>query len=150
MGKRGEGWVLLQLVFFLLIAAAPLVAKRGFFPSWLRILGAFIVLAGGALAMLGFRALGPSLSPFPKPVDDGQLVTTGIYGMVRHPIYAGLIIGALGWALLTGTLLGLALAILLFLFFDVKARGEERWLAQKYAGYGAYRERVHKLIPWVY
>ena len=150
MGKLGEGWVLLQLVLFLLIAAAPLVVESYPFPPWLRILGALILFAGVALATLGLRALGPSLSAFPKPVDDGQLVTTCIYGIVRHPIYAGLIIGAVGWALLTGTLLGLALAILLFLFFDVKSRREERWLVQKYAGYLAYRRRVRKLIPWLY
>jgi protein-S-isoprenylcysteine O-methyltransferase Ste14 len=150
MGKRGEGWVLLQLVLLVLIATAPLVVKSDPFPPWLRIVGALILLAGIVLAALGLRALGPSLSPFPKPVDNGQLVTTGIYGIVRHLIYAGLIIGALGWALLTGTLPGLALAILLFLFFDAKSRREERWLVQKYAGYRAYRERVHKLIPWLY
>jgi protein-S-isoprenylcysteine O-methyltransferase Ste14 len=150
MGKRGEGWVLLQLVLFVLVAVAPLFVERYPFPPWLRVLGALISLAGVALATLGLLALGPSLSPFPKPVDNGQLVTTGIYGIVRHPIYTGLIIGAIGWALLTAALLGLVLAIVLFLFFDVKSRREERWLAQKYAGYGAYRERVRKLIPWLY
>ncbi len=150
MGKRGEGWVLLQLILFLLIAAAPLMVKP--YPSrpWLRVLGAAVLLAGAGLAMLGLRALGPSVSVFPKPADNGQLVTTGLYGIVRHPIYAGLIIGAIGWALLTDTLLGLALAILLFLFFDVKSRREERWLRQKYPGYGAYQARVRKLIPWLY
>ena len=149
MGKRGEGWVLLQGVLFLLIAAAPFLAPYAF-PPWLRVIGALLVFAGGGLVMLGILALGPSASPFPKPVDHGQLVTGGVYGVVRHPIYAGLIAGAFGWAFLAGTLLGLALALLLFVLFDLKSRREERWLAQKYAGYEAYQGQVHKLIPWLY
>jgi protein-S-isoprenylcysteine O-methyltransferase Ste14 len=149
MGKRGEGWLLVQGVLFLLIAAAPFLAPYPF-PTWLRALGAVVLLASAALAALGMLALGPSLSPFPMPVDNGQLITDGVFGFVRHPIYAGLIVGGFGWALLTGTLLGLALALLLFLFFDRKSRHEERWLAQKYPGYGAYQKQVRKLIPWVY
>jgi protein-S-isoprenylcysteine O-methyltransferase Ste14 len=69
---------------------------------------------------------------------------------VRHPIYSGLILAALGWAFWVHGWLTIGYVVVLFVFFDIKSRREERWLAEKYAGYEAYRKRVHKLIPFVY
>lgn len=149
MGKRGEGWFVLQLVLFALILLA---ARMGLwaFPIWLRGLGGVLLLIGGIFGTLGLFALGRNLSPFPKPITDGTLVTTGVYGIVRHPIYTGLIVGTLGWGLLVSSWLGVILAIVLFIFFDFKSRREEIWLAESYAAYAAYRERVKKLIPGIY
>lgn len=108
------------------------------------------MLAGGSLGTLGVLSLGRNLSPFPKPIEGGRLVVGGAYALVRHPIYSGLIIGSLGWSLLTDTLLGVGLALLLFVFFDLKSRREERWLAETYPQYPDYKKRVRKLIPFVY
>jgi protein-S-isoprenylcysteine O-methyltransferase Ste14 len=95
-------------------------------------------------------ALGSSLSPFPKPVAGGKLVSAGPYALVRHPIYSGLIMGTLGLGLLRGSLLGIVLAVVLFLFFDRKSHQEEIWLSESYPGYPAYQQRVRKLIPFIY
>lgn len=59
--------------------------------------------------------------------------------MVWHPIYSAIIFGAAGLALVTENWLRLGMSVVLFVFFDLKARKEERWLAQKYAEYRAYR-----------
>lgn len=149
MGKRGELWFLLQLVLFAVIFFTPAIAPFGF-PVELRIFGAAILGIGGLLGSFGLLSLGANLSPFPKPIDNGQLVTHGAYRVVRHPIYAGLILGTVGWGFFVGTLLGLVFAIVLFVFFDLKSRQEEIWLTQKYPGYVEYQRRVRKLIPWVY
>ncbi len=149
MGKRGEGWFLIQLLLFALIFLVSRVAPWGF-PVWLRGLGALALVIGGVTGTLGLVALGRNLSPFPKPIEGGTLVTTGVYGVVRHPIYAGLILGTLGWGLLMSSFLGVGMSVVLFLFFDRKSRREEAWLMQAYAGYAGYQERVRKLIPWVY
>jgi protein-S-isoprenylcysteine O-methyltransferase Ste14 len=77
-------------------------------------------------------------------------VTSGVYGLVRHPIYTGLILGTLGWSLWNANLLGAGLALLLFVFFDLKSRREERWLMEAYPGYAEYKRHVRKLIPLVY
>jgi protein-S-isoprenylcysteine O-methyltransferase Ste14 len=69
---------------------------------------------------------------------------------VRHPIYTGLILGTLGWSLWRSSLLGVGLAVLLLVFFDLKSRREERWLTEAYPGYPEYRRRVRKLIPFAY
>jgi protein-S-isoprenylcysteine O-methyltransferase Ste14 len=149
MGKRGEGWFILQLVLFAIIFFAPTVAPFGF-PIELRVFGVVILGIGGILGTLGLFSLGTNLSPFPKPIDNGQLITHGAYRFVRHPIYAGLILGTIGWSLFIGTLLGLGLALFLFIFFDLKSRQEEIWLTQKYPAYADYQRQVRKLIPWVY
>lgn len=149
MGKRGEGWFVLQMVLFALIFFAP-QATCFACPPWLRGVGLVILAVGGVLGTWGMVALGRNLTPFPKPVEGGTLVTHGPYRVVRHPIYAGLILGTLGWALFRANLLGLALAVLLFVFFDLKSRREEQWLRQTYPGYAEYQARVKKLVPWIY
>ena len=149
MGKRGEGWVILQLVLFAIILLVPRIPDV-ILPVWLRGIGALFLLAGGISGTWGVVALGRNLTAVPKPIEDGQLVTAGPYAFVRHPIYTGIILGTLGWALLRSNLLGVALALAAFVFFDLKSRQEERWLAEAYAGYPEYQRRVRKLIPWVY
>ncbi len=149
MGKRGEGWVLLQLVLFVVILLAPRIPPV-VFPMWLRGLGLLLLAVGGVFGTWGILALGQNLTAFPKPIEGGALVTSGPYAYVRHPIYSGLILGTLGWALFRANLLGVGLAVILFVFFDLKSRQEERWLCEAYAGYEEYQRQVRKLIPWVY
>lgn len=149
MGKRGEGWFVLQLALFAVILLAPRVPALTL-PLWLRALGAVTLAGAGVFGTGGVLALGRNLTPFPKPIEGGELVTTGVYSIVRHPIYTGLILGTLGWGLLRANLLGVMLAVVLFIFFDLKSRREEQWLCEAYASYAAYQQRVRKLIPWVY
>jgi len=94
--------------------------------------------------------LGRSFTPFPRPVDDGTLTTSGAYGLARHPIYTALILFAAGWAILWQSIAGALCAVILFAFFDLKSRREEAWLEEKYAGYPAYRARVKRFLPWIY
>jgi protein-S-isoprenylcysteine O-methyltransferase Ste14 len=86
----------------------------------------------------------------PRPKESAELVESGAYKIVRHPIYSGLILAAFGWGILNTNLVTILLALILFLFFDVKSRREEHWLCEKYAGYPNYQGRVHKLIPLIY
>lgn len=150
MGKRGEAWVAGQVLIFILFALAPRIG-----PMWsdavpISLAGWSLLLIGAGLGAWSALNLGRSLTPMPRPLEEGRLVTHGTYRFVRHPIYSGIVLAALGIALLTASWPRLGLGILLLLFFDRKARVEERWLEQKYPGYAAYRTRVKKLIPWIY
>jgi protein-S-isoprenylcysteine O-methyltransferase Ste14 len=78
------------------------------------------------------------------------LVQSGVYAVVRHPIYSGIIIGLVGIALIFGSWAGIACSVIVLLFFDAKSRLEEKWLIEKYPEYPAYRMRVRKLIPFIY
>ena len=153
-GARGEWYFVVQLVLFALILIAPLAPGQPGWPSaasWVaRGLGLLLGLAGFALAVAGVVGLGRNLSPLPHPRDDAVLVEGGVYGSARHPIYGGLIIGALGWALLTNSLLALAMTVVLPLFFEVKSRREERQLLARFPGYADYRRRVRKFFPYLY
>ncbi len=153
---RGEWYVVIQTVLFALVAFGPLSfdALRPDMMQGVRLavaaLGLVLGAAGLLLALAGLFGLGANLSVFPHPKEDATLVQSGAYSIVRHPIYSGLIVGAVGWALLTASVITLLYAALLFAFFDVKSRREERMLARKFSAYRAYQQRVHKLIPFIY
>jgi protein-S-isoprenylcysteine O-methyltransferase Ste14 len=150
-GRRGEGWVVVQGLLLAVTVAAGLLG-----PAWAgpvraatSVLGAFLIAAGLALAVLGMRDLRDALTPLPYPRDGADLVETGVYGLVRHPIYGGLVVAAAGWGLLTASPAGLVAAGVLWGFFELKSRREEAWLEGRFAGYAAYRARTRRLIPWI-
>lgn len=151
-GSRGEWWVIAQFTLGPLVALATwLTGARGdAVPPLVSGLGVALAALAGVFALGGVISLGRNLTPLPRPIDNGRLVESGLYRVVRHPIYAGIILGALAWALICGSLIGLALAGGVFLFFDRKSRREEAWLVERYAGYRAYQQRVKKLLPLIY
>ncbi len=150
LGERGEGWVILQLALLLIILITPRIAGGIEFPLWLRVLGAVLVIAAGVIIILSMVALGRNLTPFPKPVPSGHLIASGIFGIVRHPLYFAVILGTFGWSLLTANLLVIGLVAVVSVFVDLKSRVEEKWLMDAYPEYASYRLRVKKLIPWIY
>lgn len=154
-GSRGEWYVVMQVVLFTLVGMGPRAAPG--IPLWPasvatvgRGIGILLVVAGGLLAMTALLNLGRNLTPLPYPKNGSALVQAGAYGLVRHPIYSGLILAALGWAFYQRSTLVLIYALVLLLFFDIKSRQEERWLRNKFPGYVAYQQRVRKLIPFLY
>lgn len=152
LGPRGEGWVLIQLGLFGLLAVAGTLGPAWGEP-WLtagRAVGLVHLGAGVLIAGLGLVGLRENLTPVPRPIDGGRLISHGIYGRVRHPIYAGIIASAVGWGLITASPAALGVAALLAAFFDVKSRREEAWLVAAYPGYAEYRQRVRKLLPFIY
>ncbi len=148
---RGEWYVVAQAAIMLLVLLAPrLDGTSPSFGSAATLAGTTLCLVGLAFVVLASVSLGRSLSPFPRPRDEGRLVETGVFSFVRHPIYAGLTCVALGWSVIWMSLAALAATVVLFAFFDLKSRREERWLQEKFAGYSQYRTRVKKLVPFVY
>lgn len=152
LGPRGEGWVALQAPFFAIVGAAGLLG-----PAWDDpwrtaglVGGAGLIALGLLVAGLGIVGLRENLTAVPRPIEGGRLVHAGVYGLVRHPIYAGILTSALGWGLATASPAALLAAVLLGCFFDLKARREEAWLVAAYPAYAAYRARVRKLVPFIY
>jgi protein-S-isoprenylcysteine O-methyltransferase Ste14 len=138
---RGTAWVVGQ---FALIAAVVLAWQLPQRPAaWLVWLGVPLAVAGAAFAGWAFASLGRSLTPFPEPRRGAELVETGPFRLVRHPVYGG------GLAFFTGLSLALGPAGLvptaaLGLLWLAKSRVEERRLAARFAGYEAYRRRVRR------
>ncbi|HEY9817291.1 MAG TPA: isoprenylcysteine carboxylmethyltransferase family protein [Candidatus Obscuribacterales bacterium] len=151
-GTRGEYWVVMQgllMVGFVLVPvygpALPLGLSLG-----LKAIALGLALFALVLLGKGLVDLGQSLTPLPYPREDGQLIQTGMYGIVRHCLYSGIVLMAIAFSLWQGSLSHLAATLVLFFFFDFKARKEEAWLTDKYPDYSAYQQRVKKLLPWIY
>jgi protein-S-isoprenylcysteine O-methyltransferase Ste14 len=154
-GNRGEWYVVLQIVLFTLILFGP--RNLPLFPSWNQSiliistpLGLVLIGVGILIATISAVQLGTNLTPLPHPKSDSELVTSGLYRIVRHPIYSGIIFATTGWALFAQGLLTLAYAAILFMFFDIKSRREEVWLLERFPEYKTYSQRVRKLIPGIY
>jgi protein-S-isoprenylcysteine O-methyltransferase Ste14 len=112
-------------------------------PGWIRGLGGLLALAGCALALWGARSLGPSLTPGTEPLPDARLVTSGPYVHLRHPIYAGVVLLLAGYTLAwSNWALALLVGVVAWLYFDAKARAEERWLIERYPPYQSYMMQV--------
>jgi protein-S-isoprenylcysteine O-methyltransferase Ste14 len=112
--------------------------------------GGALIAAGLALGYLGIKDLDRSLSPLPRPRDTAVLIQDGVYRRLRHPIYAALILLAVGWGLLMASLLALGLAVALAVLLDLKARREEVWLRERYPGYATYATQTKRFVPGVY
>lgn len=86
----------------------------------------------------------------PDVAATAVLTTRGPYGLIRHPMYAALLLVGLGW--LFDTFSGVRLALLLALLVNlvVKLSYEEQLLSAKLDGYAAYKASTWRLMPWVY
>ena len=152
---RGEWYVILQFILFALIAFGPrnLPGTDGWPSPWSTIgivLGLLFGLLGGLLGLAGLMSLGSNLTAVPHPKDDANHVQSGAYKIVRHPIYSGILLAGIGFAFVTNGTLTFLYVLILFVFFDIKSRREEQWLAEKFPTYSTYQKQVRKLIPFIY
>jgi protein-S-isoprenylcysteine O-methyltransferase Ste14 len=152
LGSRGQGWVVLQFILIALIAlaGAPASSVTGAAGTVMLVVGGVLIVAGGVMAVLGMQALGRSFTPNPRPLDSGEFVESGIYSAVRHPMYGGVVLGAVGWGCLNGSLVAILLSAMLLLVFYLKSVREEAWLVDHYAGYADYRGRTRRFYPGLF
>ena len=101
----------------------------------------YLAVGFGAVAAL---QLGSGLTPWPTPRAGARLVTTGVFALVRHPIYAALLALCFASALASGSPVRLLFALALFVLIRRKVRYEEGLLARRYADYAAYAKRVKR------
>jgi protein-S-isoprenylcysteine O-methyltransferase Ste14 len=143
------------LALFAIIAITGMqdLAAHGSVTPWgtaVSVAGIVAILIGGGVAARAMWDLRSGLSPFPRPIAGAPLIESGAYRLIRHPIYAGLVLGAIGWGLVTGSILAIATTGVLFLLFAAKSRLEEIWLLAMHPEYRAYERRTKRLIPWIY
>lgn len=155
LGPRGEGWLAGQVVLMTAIGVAGVsrIVDAGSAMPWAplaSIVGIGLIGTGVAVSLAAYGALRSTFSPFPRPIDGGHVVASGIYRRVRHPMYVGVVLGGMGWSIATGSAAGLAITAGLAVLFDIKARLEEAWLTARYPDYAAYRSRTRRFIPGVY
>jgi protein-S-isoprenylcysteine O-methyltransferase Ste14 len=153
---RSNRWVIVAISLIGLLAA--------FLPAWtdrnafwtldgeaIRWLGVVLFAAGGALRLWPVVVLGNRFSGLVAIQPGHTLVTRGVYGVIRHPSYLGLLVNSLGWAFAFRSGVGVLLAALILPPLLARIGAEERLLRTQFgAEYDAYRARTSRLIPGLY
>ncbi len=106
-------------------------------------------------AILGFAAIAQMLnrsrlSIFPEPKTDAQLVTHGVYALIRHPMYTAVLLATLGMVLSASIWWRWLLWGLLLVVLMTKMKLEEKMLQQKFTPYESYKARTKKLLPFIW
>ncbi len=153
---RSNRWVLVPFALIgLLSAYLPAYTDRiGFLTidgDAVRWVGVVLFAAGGALRIWPVFVLGRRFSGLVAIQPGHALVTSGVYRVIRHPSYLGLLVNSLGWALAFRSGVGVLLTALIVPPLLARITAEERLLRTQFgAEYAAYCRRTSRLIPGVY
>jgi protein-S-isoprenylcysteine O-methyltransferase Ste14 len=148
--------ILFFVDFFVWFAIMPLDARRFHwspeFPFWSKAAGTLLLILAGIMLFEALRE-----NTFAAPVvklqkERGQkVISTGVYSIVRHPMYTGAVLLFIGTPLLLGSLLGLAMGLVLILTIAARSLGEEAMLKRELDGYSEYMKEVKwRMIPFVF
>jgi len=105
-------------------------------------LGILIIIISFIIMLVSIKDLGRNLSPFPRPINNSNLVTTGIYRFARHPMYYSLIFISIGVFIVKLSIFYLFLTISLALIVKLKIALEEKYLMNKFKNYLLYKNEV--------
>ncbi|HEX6947669.1 MAG TPA: 2-amino-4-hydroxy-6-hydroxymethyldihydropteridine diphosphokinase [Acidimicrobiia bacterium] len=114
-------------------------------------LGLLLAVVGAALGGAASVSAGRDLTIRPEPKNGAEMRDEGVYRLVRHPMYGGLLLMVLGAAMAAGSMYAMVGWLLLTLLILVKSDYEERLLRIRYPAYASYRRRVpRRLIPGIF
>ena len=105
-------------------------------------IGILIIIIAFIIMLVAIKDLGRNLSPFPRPITNSNLVTTGIYRFTRHPMYYSLIFISFGVFIIKLSIYYLCLSISLALIIKSKIVLEEQYLKNKFKNYLLYKNEV--------
>jgi len=153
---RSNRWVVVAFALIgLLLGFVPAYTDRlGFWTidgDTTRWLGIALYLIGGAIRLWPVFVLGHRFSGLVAIQQDHTLVTNGIYRVIRHPSYLGLLLNSLGWVLAFRSGVGVLLVVTLIPLVVERIRAEEALLHVQFGDdYDAYRRRTSRLLPGLY
>ena len=105
-------------------------------------LGFLLIIISTMVMLISIKDLGSNLSPFPRPIVNGNLITSGIYRFIRHPMYYSLILISFGFFITKLSFYYLCLTISLALIIKFKIILEEKYLNKKFKNYFIYTDKV--------
>jgi protein-S-isoprenylcysteine O-methyltransferase Ste14 len=138
----------IQLFLFIIYFISPIDFT---FPSSpiLKIGSLLLLIIGFIVIVIAILQLNKNLTPFPTPKEEGMLIQTGLYKFVRHPIYSGIILTALGFGLFVNSYWKVFIGIALWILFYFKSRYEESLLEKHFKEYKKYRNHTRRFFPFV-
>ena len=116
-------------------------------PSLLKVFGLIIAGVGILIFMIAILQLNKNLSPFPTPKSNAQLIQSGLYKYIRHPIYTGILLGFTGYAVYLESIYKLAITLLLLIVFIIKSIYEEKKLTDRFSNYSLYKKTTGRFFP---
>jgi protein-S-isoprenylcysteine O-methyltransferase Ste14 len=120
----------------------------GLWPFWL---GVAVMVAGLLFAVWAREHLGTNWSRSVTIKQDHELITSGPFAVVRHPIYTGILTGFLGSAIALSEVRGFIAFVLIFLALSLKLRMEEQWMRSQFGEtYAAYAHQTAALVPYLF
>ena len=142
------GWIYVSIQALILVVLIVIPSADHWpVPGWLTAIASAVGAIGVAVVVIAAAGLGKALTPTPVPRSDAALTTTGLYGLVRHPIYTGVLLIVIGVTVRSGNVITVFVAAATWVFFVVKSQFEERQLRAVYPDYAAYSEVTPRLIP---
>lgn len=139
-------FVAVQLILFVLYFWHPAAFNEQVYISW-KFISVFPVLTGAFLITAAFIQLNRHLTMLPTPTEKSNLITTGVFKYIRHPIYSGIFLLALGYAVYLVDFNKLLFSLIILLFFDIKTGYEENQLTRKFSDYTNYKSITGKFFP---
>lgn len=115
--------------------------------AWMRYPSAVLSALGVFMIVWGIVSLNDNLTPIPAPKRSSDLISHGIYKYVRHPIYSGIVISMLGYALFSGSGFRLIVTVCLLIVFYFKSSYEESMLLKCYETYDSYKKSTGRFFP---
>ncbi|MEO9021205.1 MAG: isoprenylcysteine carboxylmethyltransferase family protein [Ginsengibacter sp.] len=116
-------------------------------PHWLQWIGIIFSVAGIIISLASVLTLNKNLSPFPTPKQSAELIQSGIYKYIRHPIYSGILFFTLGFSVYSENTLRLFIFFTLLILFRFKAAYEEKLLQDKFSNYTDYKKTTGMFLP---
>jgi protein-S-isoprenylcysteine O-methyltransferase Ste14 len=153
--ERRKDWkiVITQFVLSGLILVSGyyenvLMQRETLFPVYIL---SIVLIFGGIIGLLvTVFTFKQKITVFPNPRENAILIYTGIYSVIRHPMYLFFTLLIVGYCLYFNAYSSLILCLFLLLFFDYKITKEEMYLRQRFPEYTDYQKRTKKLIPYIY
>jgi protein-S-isoprenylcysteine O-methyltransferase Ste14 len=112
-------------------------------------IGLVIAILGLIILLVALLQLNKNLTPFPTPLSDGTLIKTGLYKLVRHPIYSGIILAAIGFGLFQESFWKIGVGLSLLILFYFKSKYEETLLLKQYPDYKSYSNSTKRFFPFI-
>ena len=105
-------------------------------------MGFLLIIIASIVMLMAIKDLGSNLSPLPRPTANGNLITSGIYRFIRHPMYYSLVLISFGFFITKLSLYHLCLTLILALIIKFKITLEEKYLNNKFKNYFSYTDKV--------